>query len=111
MRRLCGDFAAKNGREADDVFWSLLDYHRQYILRLARAIELLARGERNRAAGAWREMRDFICENEPEYQPYLDVYRVLEVTEKFTGFPVNEKQTKSMDGFPANAGQDTNERK
>ena len=55
--------------------------------------------------GEWAGMRDFICKNEQEYQPYLDV------TSKFTVFPLNEEQTKSMDGFLPNEGPAANERK
>lgn len=68
-------------------FWALLAYHQKYALALARALELLARGEREKSREAWLALRDLICENEPDFQPFLDVYRVLEVTEKYTGFP------------------------
>lgn len=71
----------------DGHFWSLLAYHQRYALALARALEQLARGEREASGRAWQAFQDLICENEPDFQPFLDVYRVLEVTETYTGFP------------------------
>ena len=70
--------------------WRTLAYHRDYALRLARSLELLALGDEEGAGEAWRALRTFICENEPDFQPFLDVYRVLEVTANYTGFPVEE---------------------
>lgn len=32
---------------------------------------------------------NFIRMHEPEFQPYLDVYRVLEVGTKYTGFSLD----------------------
>ena len=49
-------------------------------------MELLAKGRRQEAGEKWREMRRYLCSREDEFQPYLDVYRVLEVTQKYTGF-------------------------
>ncbi len=71
----------------DGRFWILLAYHQRYALALARALELLARGEREAGGRAWLALEEWICENEPDFQPFLDVYRVLEVTETYTGFP------------------------
>ena len=45
----------------------------------------LARGENAKSKMAWTAMREFICRGEERFQPWLDVYRVLEVTEKYTG--------------------------
>lgn len=91
LRRVCRQSApAPDARRADGLYWRLLDYHREYAARMAEALERLARGERAESGAAWRRLRDLICENEPEFQPYLDVYRVLEVTENYTGFPAGE---------------------
>ena len=60
---------------------------RMYVLKLARALRHLARGEDGRAAEDWDAFRRFICEQEPDFQPWLDVYRVLEVLENYTGLP------------------------
>lgn len=68
------------------LFWKILGYHASYIRRLSHAMEHIALGESDEAAAKWIAMRKFICENEPEFQPYLDVYRILEVTSNYTGF-------------------------
>ena len=60
-------------------------------MALSRAMEALARGDSEQAAAGWRALRDLICKNELEYQPFLDVYRILEVTRKYTGFPLTEE--------------------
>ena len=91
IRELCLDFAptldAHRGTGGwATPFWEVLDYHRDYVLKLARALRRLSQGDDGRAAEAWQAFRQFICEKEPEFQPWLDVYRVLEVTEKYTGF-------------------------
>lgn len=70
--------------------WRTLAYHQGYALRLARSLELLALGDEEGAGEAWRALRTFICENEPAFQPFLDVFRVLEVTANYTGFPMEE---------------------
>jgi hypothetical protein len=68
-----------------------LRYHSRYAERLSGAMLALARGEKELAHGLWLELQRFLCAHEPEYQPYLDVFRVLEVTEKYTGFGEIEK--------------------
>lgn len=90
-RALCQAFseqAAALPAPSDAVaagFWTRLRYHAQYGARLARAVELLAQGRRAEAAAAWGEMRDFIGAHEETYQPWLDVYRVVDVTGNYTG--------------------------
>lgn len=64
----------------------LLAYHRGYIIHLAEAVRELALGNQETALEKWAGMRDYLCDGETDFQPYLDVYRVLEVTEKYTGF-------------------------
>ena len=91
LQSACRDFApVLEAHGTGTLPWRLLARHRDYALRMGRALELLALGDRAGAGAAWRAMRDFICENEPELQPFLDVYRVLEVTETYTGFPSAE---------------------
>lgn len=92
VRELCLDFAptldAHRGAEGwDTLFWGILDYHREYVLKLSRALRHLARGEEDKAGESWRAFQQLVCEKEPEFQSWLDVYRVLEITQKFTGFP------------------------
>ncbi len=66
-------------------FRSRLVYHLAYTLRLTLAMSHLARGDTQQSREAWASLRDLICRGEEQYQPWLDVYRVLEVTEKYTG--------------------------
>ena len=84
-QKLCRAFAAVTEGRAG-LYWRLLEYHRRYALGLARALELLAKGENRESRRAWESFGDFIRENEPDFQPWLDVYRVLEVTANYTGF-------------------------
>ncbi|MCM1150283.1 MAG: DUF4838 domain-containing protein [Butyricicoccus sp.] len=93
IRELCEGFAPTlDEHRGATLFWDVLDYHREYVLRLSRALERLARGDEPGAAESWRDFRQFICEHEPDFQPWLDVYRVLEVTKKYTGFK-DERRT------------------
>ena len=71
--------------EVREGFWTRLGYHLEYAGLLARAMGHLARGEEGPAREAWEALREFICRGEERFQPWLDVYRVLEVTEKYTG--------------------------
>ena len=66
-------------------FWTRLSYHLKYVACLTRAMWLLSCGQEQQSREAWASMRAFICSNEETFQPWLDVYRVLEVTEKYTG--------------------------
>lgn len=70
----------------ENLFWKLLDYHRQYTLRLGKALFYLAEGNSKKAQEDWAQFRQFICEKEPEFQEFLDVYRILEVSTKYTRF-------------------------
>lgn len=68
----------------DTVFWEILEYHRNYIVLFAKALYQLSLGNEKLAYKNWEAMREFICRNEEKYQPFLDVYRILEVTRKYT---------------------------
>ena len=60
---------------------------KERVARLAEELGIPAPERFVREAGeSWRDFRDLICEKEAAFQPWLDVYRVLEVTEKYTGF-------------------------
>lgn len=91
IKECCTGFAAeilrhKNAEGSYESFgWKLLEYHRNYSMLFADALCALACGEKKSADEKWEKLRDYICEKEPEYQPYLDVYRILEVTKKYTG--------------------------
>lgn len=69
-----------------DRFWAKLAFHLDYVQKLAGALALLAEGQNEQANAAWRDFRGWLCAHENEWQPDLDVYRVLEVTQKYTGF-------------------------
>lgn len=69
----------------ENIYWDVLSYHRHYIMLLAKTLCELAEGHGDAANQKWEEMRAYICRNEPAYQPFLDVYRILEVTQKYTG--------------------------
>lgn len=91
VRELCLDFtptldAHRTPQGWQTPFWAALDYHRAYVLKLSRALRHLALGEMEKAAESRRAFLELICEKEPDFQPWLDVYRVLEVTENYTGF-------------------------
>lgn len=72
--------------EWENFFWKLLDYHRKYVLRLAKALLHLARGENAEAYRTWENFAGLIRQEESEFQEWLDVYRILEVSGKYTGF-------------------------
>ena len=73
----------------DTSHWQALEHHNGYILRLSQAMESLAAGKPELAASPYQQMRMYICQTEPDFQSWLDVYRVLEVTQKYTGFNIN----------------------
>ena len=83
---LCKRFLENTPEPESDGFWTRLRYHAQYVQRFATALSFLAKDDSQAAQSAWREMRQFICRHEEEYQPWLDVYRILEITKKYTGF-------------------------
>ena len=91
IRACCARFQTEldrrvpGGDPVREGFWTRLGYHLEYTALLARAMGCLARGEEARSRAAWASAREFICRGEERFQPWLDVYRVLEVTEKYTG--------------------------
>ena len=58
-------------------------------LRLTMAMAALASGKPEDSARRYEQMRQYICRTEPEFQSWLDVYRILEVTQKYTGFHID----------------------
>lgn len=69
----------------DTIFWEILEYHRNYVILFSEVLHQLSSGNEKQAYRNWETMREFICRNEQKYQPFLDVYRILEVTCKYTG--------------------------
>ena len=82
----------KNRQEHDPgisgAHWEALRHHNEYILRLAGAMAELASGREEESNRRYLEMREYVCSTEPAFQRWLDVYRILEVTQKYTGFNV-----------------------
>ena len=85
IRELCRQQQARLEDAPSGAHWNALRHHNEYILRLSAAMAELASGEEGES---YLEMRDYVCRTEPEYQRWLDVYRILEVTQKYTGFNV-----------------------
>ena len=84
---LCQAFLAENDPAPDGSgAWAALLHHVRYAALLARALGLLARGREAEANAAWRDMAAFIRASETAYQPWLDVYRIQDVTTGYTGF-------------------------
>lgn len=88
---LCQNISIPQPEDGSALFWKLLSYHRAYVEALSRATASLAKGDIPHSRIDRLALRDLICRNELEYQPYLDVYRILEITEKYTGFPPIEE--------------------
>lgn len=74
-----------------NLFWKYLDYHREYSLRLGKALMNLAGENEQEAQECWQYFQRMICEHEMEFQECLDVYRVTEVATKYTGFHLDEQ--------------------
>lgn len=79
----------------ENIFWEILEYHRKYIMLFSEALRQLASGNEEQAYLDWEKMREFLCRNEHKYQKFFDVYRILEVTRKYTGIHGGGKKTDS----------------
>lgn len=77
---------SKEDPSAPPIFQKLLAYHCQTYPLLEDALCLLASGDKENACRKWKEFCEEICKHEAEFQPYLDVYRITEVSQKYTGF-------------------------
>lgn len=66
--------------------WLQLGFHREFVLKLSKALELLCLGKNAEGQLAWRDFLDFIRRNEHAIQPDLDVYRIIEVAKNYAGF-------------------------
>ncbi|MFT0190582.1 DUF4838 domain-containing protein [Enterococcus gallinarum] len=79
----------KNAQEKTGIVktqWLQLGYHREYTEKLSKALALLSEGHYQPAQSAWRDFLDFIRRNEENFQPNLDVYRIIEVAKNYAGF-------------------------
>lgn len=66
--------------------WKQLSYHREYVMKMGRALQLLSKGSKSEAQVKWKDLLDFIRRSEPAIQESLDVYRVIEVAKNYAGF-------------------------
>lgn len=71
---------------AYDANWEFLKFHGRYCILLSSALAALCEGDQTTADTLFREFCDYIQQNELKYQSQLDVYRVIEVATKYTGF-------------------------
>lgn len=76
----------KSCRDENRSYWIHLEYHSEYIRRLGKALFYLAAGEREEAGKYWSEFCTFLQQHEIEFQECVDVYRVIEVGQHYTGF-------------------------
>lgn len=79
-------------KDIHTFFWELLDYHNGYVIRLTKALIALTAGELTTANDAYADFCQYVRENEPMMQPYLDVFRIIDVTTNYTGFTLPEKR-------------------
>lgn len=70
----------------NNYFIKKLSFHAKYVTLLATALYHLAIGDTTQAQGCYLNFCHFIQENEQSIQEALDVYRVIEVSSKYTGF-------------------------
>ena len=83
------DQAPERAQETDECVAGFLDrlgYHAQVAGLFAGALVHLAKGEHAQACERYDALCGFIRAHEAKYQPWLDVYRIIEVTRKYTGF-------------------------
>lgn len=66
--------------------WRQLAYHRDYVVKLAHALYLMASGQHLEGQIYWRDVLDYIRNHEADFQENLDVYRVIEVAKNYAGF-------------------------
>lgn len=66
--------------------WLQLGYHREFVMKLGKALELLSQGQEERAQNQWKDFLDYIRRNELQIQENLDVYRIIEVAKNYAGF-------------------------
>lgn len=78
--------ATRNNLE--QTAFSLLDYHYDYAVLLLKALIALAEGAEEQEI-LWQNFMSYVRTHELQFQAYLDVYRILEVATKYTGFTLD----------------------
>ncbi|MBP2057585.1 hypothetical protein J2Z60_000756 [Lactobacillus colini] len=71
--------------------WKILAYHREVLMQLSKALELISNGNSEKAEDAWKNFIDFIKLHEDDFQFPLDVYRITEVATNYAGFKYRDK--------------------
>ena len=66
--------------------FEILQAHKEYVALFAKAIRYKLLGQDTEANAAWNDFTDYICQKEEALQSWLDVYRVIEIGENYTGF-------------------------
>lgn len=79
-------------------YWTLLEFHSEYVRRLGKALHDLASGEWEEAKHCWSEFCTFLQQNELQFQDCVDGYRVIEVGKNYTGFGVKEGPEQNVTG-------------
>ena len=64
----------------------ILHEHLRYARLFAQAFLCRARGEEAATREHWRAFAAWIREHEMPLQPWLDVYRIMEIGQNYTGF-------------------------
>lgn len=80
----------ENSAPVQQLFCKHLDYHNEYCVLLSKALFYLANGNTQETLKAWKAFTHYICLGEYDFQKALDVYRVIEVSTNYTGFPLIE---------------------
>lgn len=78
-------FSAPQAVQTQNTFIKLLAHHCRCFPLLEQALSLLAENKTEDARRAWTEFCRNIRAGEIDFQDALDVYRIIEVTEKYTG--------------------------
>lgn len=75
-----------NAEGVQKVQWLQLSYHREFVLKLGYALQLISAGKNEEAQNQWQAFLDYIRRSELEIQQNLDVYRIIEVAKNYAGF-------------------------
>ena len=76
----------KTESETVVFFWKLLVYYTEYAKLLGEGLMHLSEGKNEEADSVYAKFCKLVRQNELEFQPYLDVYRLVEIGVCFAGF-------------------------
>lgn len=89
LDKVIANLPNKNGVQHHN--WKILAYHREVLMLLSNALNLMANGDSQEAEQIWKNFIDFIKLHEKEFQLELDVYRITEVATNYAGFKYRDK--------------------